>query len=236
MGQNLVVRARVIVVAAALLFVGGAAAAAPATPHFQATLRGDSHRPAAGEEWHFTVRAVDAAGRPVSGTAIVRVLVRGKVVDTVGWFGFDGTLRRTYRWSTTLKGSTAVLEAKVVGPGGARTVTYDVRVTSAWAASTGRPAFRMTLAGTGRTPVAGTRWGYVVRAFDTSGRPVAGTAVVRVVVRSRVVDTVGWFGFKGTLQRAYRWSKKLRGASAVLQAKVVGPGGTRVESYAVRVR
>src|SRR5206468_2351480 len=112
----------------------------------------------------------------------------------------------TYRWSPQLAGSSAVLRVKVVGPGGTQTVEYPVRVVSHWAATAGEPRFRVTLAGASRTPTAGAPWRYVVRAVSPSGRPVNGTAVVRVVSGGRIVDTVGWFTFRGTLRNTYRWS------------------------------
>ena len=86
-----------------------------------------------------------------------------------------------------------------------------------------------------RTPSSGQAWSFVVRASN-AGRAVSGTAIVRVLVRGRVVDTVGWFGFKGTLRHTYSWSKTLRGKRALLQVSVAGPGGTRTVAYAVRVR
>jgi hypothetical protein len=226
----------VLVVLFALVATGVAGAAGPQGPQFRATVTGAGHRPVVGEGWRYVVRAVDARGRPVSGTAIVRVLVRGKVVDTVGWFGFRGQLRRTYRWSDELRGSRALLQVRVVGPGGSRYAGYSVRVVSYWPSVTGSPTFRTRFTGRNHRPVAGASWWYRVRAVNTNGTPFRGTAVLRVLERGRVVDTVGWFGFKGRLRRIYRWSPKLRGSTALLQVKVVGPGGTRASSYRVRVR
>jgi hypothetical protein len=76
----------------------------------------------------------------------------------------------------------------------------------------------------------------VVRSFDLANHPIPGTVIVRVRRAGRIVDTVGWFGFKGAVRRTYRWSTELIGSSAVLEAKVIGPGGTRTLAYAVRVR
>src|SRR5262249_32214311 len=185
-----------------------------------------------GRRWFFVVRARDAHGRPVAASARVRVVVDGTTVDTVGMFGFRGALRRSYAWSPTLRGTSAVLEAHVVGPGGTRTVAFPVRVL----AVSGHPAFHASVAGANRKPLAGRPWTFAVRAVDGNGRAVAGTAVLRVLVRGRVVDTIGWFGFSGTLRRAYRWSPRLHGSHALLQASIVGPGGTRTVDYAVLVR
>jgi hypothetical protein len=224
----------VLLGAAALLSTAGGAAARESgitAPHFNASVVGSTKTPFAGMRWRYRIRAVNSAGRPVKASALVRVFVAGRVLDTIGMFGFKGTLRGTYRWSTTLRGFRAVLQAKVTGPGGVRTVSYPVRIRS----YSGTPHFRAALGGGTRTPRPALRWPYVVRAKTVLGNPVSGTVIVRVLVRGRVVDTIGWFGFKGTLRRTYHWSPTLKGARAVLQASVVGPGGTRTVGYAVRV-
>jgi hypothetical protein len=191
----------------------------------------------AGERWRYVVRAVDAHGRPIAGSARLQVVVGGHVVDTVGLFGFKGRLRRTYRWSEQLAGEKASLRARIVGPGGTKTAAYAVRVRSGSTAGvTGHPQFRASVRGQNRQPVAGAKWRFLVRAVGTKGAGFSGTAIVRVVVHRRIVDVVGWFGFKGTLRRTYRFSPRLRGDAAIFQAKVVGNGGTRTVGYAVRVR
>jgi hypothetical protein len=229
-------RFSVVVLAAALLVTGASTGAAgPASTSasaFVVTLTADGRRAQAGKPWHYVVKAVDASGRPVKGTAIVRVIAYGETLDTVGWFGFNGRLRKTYRWSGMLGGSSALLEAKVVGARATRTARYPVRVV----ADTGRPRFRVTLAGSGHSAKAGAPWQFVVRALDAHGNSIQGTAVVRVIVKGQIADTVGWFGFKKRIVRAYRWPRTYRGSVARLQAKVIGPGGTRTVVYAVRVR
>jgi hypothetical protein len=110
------------------------------------------------------------------------------------------------------------------------------RAHSQAAARSGTPHFRVTLLGQSRTPRAGVRWRYVVRAVDTSGKRFGGTAIMRVVVNGKIVDTIGWFGFKGLLRGTYRFNPVLKGKRAVLQAKVIGPGGSRIAGYVVRVR
>lgn len=224
----------VLLGAAALLGTTGAAAAQkhPASAaRFRASVTGATPAPFAAIRWRYSVRAVNAAGQPVPATALVRVLVDGRPLDTVGQFGLKGTLRRNYRWATTLRGLSAVLQAKVKGPGGIRIASYPVRIRS----YSGKPRFRAILGGGTRSPRAGAPWPFVVRA-SAGGRGVSATAIVRVLVHGRVVDTVGWFGLKGTLRKTYRWSPTLRGSRALLQATVVGPGGTRTVAYAVSVR
>jgi hypothetical protein len=225
--------------AAAFAAVGGCAlpvsSGGSGQAAFRAILRGESHGPRMGAPWRYSVRAVDMAGRPVRATATIRVLVHGRRVDTIGVFTFKGTLRRTYRWSPGLDGSTATIQARVLGPGGTRLAGYWVRVRGT-SSSTGRPRFRASLTADSHAPRTSERWGYVVRARDPRGRPVGGTVVVRVVAAGKIVDTVGLFGFDGTLRRRYRWSTNLIGSAAVFQAKVIGPGGTRTIGYGVRVR
>ena len=219
---------------ALLSTTGGAAARQSNSPgaQFRASVSGATRTPFAGVRWRYAVRAFNSAGRGVQASALVRVFVDGRRLDTVGQFGFKGTLRGTYRWPATLRGLTAVLQAKVTGPGGTRLVSYPVRIRS----YSGTPRFRASVSGGSRIPRAGAGWPFVVRAVDAAGRAVAGTAVVRVLLHGRVVDTVGWFGFKGTLRRTYHWSPTLRGSRVLLHATVVGPGGTRAVAYAVRVR
>jgi len=132
----------------------------------------------------------------------------------------------------TERGAAATVEARVRGPDGTRTVTYAVHVRPI----SGRPRFWPAIDGASRTPIAGRPWSFVVRGADGAGRGIRATAVVRVLVRGRVVDTLGWFSFTGALHRTYRWSPTLRGRHALLQASVVGPGGTHTVGYVVRVR
>jgi hypothetical protein len=226
-----------LLVALALVTVVGAAGARaavaePRAAHVRVTLSGSTRTPPARVPWRYTVRVVDGAGQPVPAVAQLRVLLAGQPIDTIGLVRFSGTFRGTYRWPRTLAGAWLVLEAKTVAMGVQRTVRFAVQVVG----ETGRPRFRPLLQGGSRTAAAGAPWHFVVRARDGNGRPVGGTAVVRVAVAGRIVDTIGWFGFRGQLRRTYRWSPSLRGSVALLQATVIGPGGTRTVGYAVRVR
>jgi hypothetical protein len=233
--HNQIVRTTMVLLgAAALLGTTGAAAAQKhqsSAARFRASVTGATRTPFAGLRWRYSVRALNASGGPVQASALVRVLVDGRPLDTIGQFGLKGTLRRSYRWSTTLRGIAAVLQAKVTGPGGTRTVKFAVRIRS----YSGKPAFKAAVGGGTRTPLAGARWPFWVRATDSAGHGVPGTAIVRVLVHGKVVDTVGWFGFKGSLRKTYHWSPTIRGQRALLQVSVVGPGGTRTVAYAVRV-
>jgi len=122
------VRAAVAVLAIAASAAAAAGLAFARAPEFAASIAAPTHRPAAGARWPFVVRAVDARGRPVPASALVRVLVGGAPVDTIGMFGFRGALRRSYTWPSTLRAAAATVEARVRGPDGTRTVTYAVHV------------------------------------------------------------------------------------------------------------
>lgn len=228
------VKGAMAVLSAALLTTAAIAAASGGAASFRVTVAGSGHVPKAGALWHYTVKATDSAGKPVGGTAIIRVFAHGRVVDTVGWFGFKGVLKRTYRWPAALIGTDAVLQAKVVGSGGTRSAGYGVHVRSPFAATTGHPRFKLQLVPAGHTAVAQRPWRYTVRVFNAKG-PVGGTAIVRVLARGNYVDTVGWFRLKGRLRRTYRWSPRLTGSSALFQVRVYGPGGTRAVRYRVQV-
>jgi hypothetical protein len=122
----------------------------------------------------------------------------------------------------------------------ARVVAAGKRASSRSTVTAGRQAgsvrFRVTVSGQTRLPRAGARWRYAVRAVMYSGKRFSGTAIMQVVVGGKVVDTIGWFGFKGLLRKTYRFNPVLRGKRAVLRAKVIGPGGRRIVGYPVRVR
>ena len=98
-------------------------------PKFRITLTGENGAPTAGRPWRYTVRATTPAGRPASGVAKMRVFVGDELVDTIGFFQFDGTLSRTHRWPDVLRGRENVfLQAEVEGEGGTQRVNFVVDV------------------------------------------------------------------------------------------------------------
>lgn len=97
------------------------------TPTFSATLTAQSHSATAGEPWSYTV-TLKKGGKPASGTAKMRVFVDDELVDTLGWFTFEGTLEQTHRWQKALRGKDVVLQAEVEGEGGTRRVNWPVSV------------------------------------------------------------------------------------------------------------
>lgn len=108
-----------------------AAATPTGNPTFDVELSGASPTAQAGRPWRYTVRATNKrGGGPAMGTAKMRVFLDGELVDTLGFFVLrNGTLSRTHKWPTVLKGkSGVVLQAEVEGAGGTQRVNYPVTV------------------------------------------------------------------------------------------------------------
>jgi hypothetical protein len=96
-------------------------------PTFQATLTGEGSEAQAGSTWTYTVTA-QRGGAPASGTAKMRVFVGDELVDTLGWFPFEGRFEGTHRWPRSLRGEEVVLQAEVEGEGGTRRVNFPVEI------------------------------------------------------------------------------------------------------------
>lgn len=98
-------------------------------PEFTVTLTGESTTPTAGRRWRYTVRATSKqGGGPAGGTAKMRVFVAGELVDTLGWFPFEGELVRTHVWPRSLRGESAELQAEVEGVGGTQRVVLPIKI------------------------------------------------------------------------------------------------------------
>ena len=97
-------------------------------PQFTVTLTGESTTPTAGRPWRYTVRAKSKRGGSASGTAKMRIWVDGELVDTLGFFTFEGELVRTHVWPRSLRGETAELQAEVEGDGGTQRAVLRVEV------------------------------------------------------------------------------------------------------------
>lgn len=98
-------------------------------PKFRVQLTGESAQATAGQPWRYIVRATTPSGAPANGTAKMRVFLEGELVDTIGFFVLrEGTLNRTHRWPSILKGKTVSLQAEVEGAGGTQRVNYAVTV------------------------------------------------------------------------------------------------------------
>jgi len=98
-------------------------------PTFTVTLSGESTTPTAGRPWRYTVRAKSKqGGGSASGTAKMRVFVDGELVDTLGFFSFDGELVKTHVWPRSLRGESAELQAEDEGDGGTQRAVLPVKV------------------------------------------------------------------------------------------------------------
>jgi len=97
-------------------------------PTFTVTLTGESTTPTAGRPWRYTVRAKSKQGGSASGTAKMRVFVDGELVDTLGFFAFDGELVKTHLWPRSLRGKSVELQAEVEGDGGTQRVVLPLSV------------------------------------------------------------------------------------------------------------
>jgi hypothetical protein len=96
-------------------------------PAFKANLTATGHEVAAGSPFSFTVTA-RKGGTPAAGTAKMRVFVDDELVDTIGWFSFDGKLVKSYVWPRSLRGKKAILQAEVAGEGGTQRVNWPVEI------------------------------------------------------------------------------------------------------------
>ena len=97
-------------------------------PTFMVDLTAENDVPRAGVPWRYTVRVTEA-GKPIGATAEMRVFAEGKVVDTLGFFTFEGRMTRSHRWPRSLRGrDDVVLQAEVEGEGGTRRDNLPIRV------------------------------------------------------------------------------------------------------------
>jgi hypothetical protein len=102
---------------------------APGKPTFDIKLTAPATAEA-GKPYRFVVTARSKSGNPVGGTAKMRVYEGGVLVNTIGWFTFEGRLTQTYVWPTSQRGKPdVVLEAEVEGPGGTQRASQPVAIT-----------------------------------------------------------------------------------------------------------
>jgi hypothetical protein len=97
-------------------------------PTFTVTLSGESTTPTAGRPWRYTVRAKSKQGGSASGTAKMRVWVDGELVDTLGFFLFEGELVKTHVWPRSLRDESVELQAEVEGDSGTQRVVLPLTV------------------------------------------------------------------------------------------------------------
>ena len=102
-------------------------AAKPKTP-LKASLSATGHRPVAGDNWTFVVKANNKDGTPTMGTVRAILLSNGKLYDTIGWFGFDGELRHSVVFPLERKDLALVFQAQVIANGGVVNLNYPIKV------------------------------------------------------------------------------------------------------------
>jgi len=113
--------------AAAATGTGVLPSAKPAAP-FIASLTAAGHRPVAGEDWTFTVKAKNKDGKPVGGTVRALLLLNGKLYDTIGWYGFNGTFTHAVNFPLERKDLPLVFRAQVIANGGVKNLDYPIKV------------------------------------------------------------------------------------------------------------
>ena len=117
---------------AAALVVSGLLAAGPAAASsgLRVSLLGQTHTPPAGSAWAYYLRVKDPNGRPWQGTILIEVVTtKGKHVDGVGQFGFNGSTLRANVWSLADRGQTLDFRIRfLAGTKVVDTTTYRVAV------------------------------------------------------------------------------------------------------------
>jgi hypothetical protein len=124
------VRARQLLVVAAL--AAALAAPAHAAPGaLRTSLLGQTHTPLAGSPWAYYLRAWGPDGKPWQGSILIEVVTpKGKKVDGIGMFAFNGSWLRAYIWRRPDRGETLDLRIRFI-QGNSKvvaTVAYRVRV------------------------------------------------------------------------------------------------------------
>jgi len=100
----------------------------PAKP-FAVQVTATGHRPVAGEDWTFTVKAKNADGTPTDGTVRAYLLMDGKLYDTLGWYLFQGTYHRTIQFPLERKDLSLVFRVQVEANGGLKNAKdYPIKV------------------------------------------------------------------------------------------------------------
>ena len=109
---------------------------------------------------------------------------------------------------------------------------------TAGTASQSRLRFSATLTAPTPTPRVGEPWRYAVYVRDLKGRRIQAVAKEQVVLRgtTRTIDVIGWNKFFGVRRNTYRWPAVDRGKSLLFQIRVLGPGGTKIINYPIRVQ
>jgi hypothetical protein len=95
---------------------------------FVASLTAAGHRPVAGEDWTFTVKAKNKDGTPTGGTVRAILVLNGKLYDTIGWYAFNGALTHAVNFPLERKDLPLVFRAQIVANGGVKNLDYPIKV------------------------------------------------------------------------------------------------------------
>jgi hypothetical protein len=96
-----------------------------------ATLHGDTHTPAAGVMWHYTVRVTDPHGQPLTGTVRTQFTFAGQVVGTESPPVHKlkhGVLRDAFRYPRDAIGHPIAMVTIVRTRAGSVTLTWPIKV------------------------------------------------------------------------------------------------------------
>jgi hypothetical protein len=97
-------------------------------PPLTASLTASGHRPVAGEQWTFSVKAKNKNGAAAGGTVRALLLLNGKLYDTIGWFAFRGALTHSVTFPLERKDLPLVFRAQIVANGGVTNLDYPIKV------------------------------------------------------------------------------------------------------------
>jgi hypothetical protein len=107
------VRLRLALVVAAAALAGAVPAAGAAG--YRITIVGQSHTPLAGSPWAYYVRAWGPDGKPFQGAIVLEVVTpKGRRIDGIGQFAFNGSWLRAYIWRRPDKGQTLDLKVSLL--------------------------------------------------------------------------------------------------------------------------
>ena len=119
---------RLLIAAASAVALSSAPVAAAGG--FRASILGQSHTPLAGSPWAYYLRAWGPDRKPWHGAIIIEVVTtKGKKLDGIGQFAFNGSWLHAYIWRRPDRGQTLDLRITFVeGTTKVDTASYRVSV------------------------------------------------------------------------------------------------------------
>ena len=104
------------------------------------------------------------------------------------------------------------------------------------AASPAKVPYRATLKAPTHVPLVNSKWRFTVTVKGPDGKALPASLRVYSLENGRRVDTIGWFGMKGTFSKTIRWHPTTRGRSLTFRVVVIATGGQTKLSYWVKPR